>query len=86
MVRLVAQLDGSGTASFDCGPASTAMAVDRASAGKLHPTIRLVRARMGVPSGPPDPWDWKRALDALDGAMKREGLRPIPSRLSTAVT
>jgi hypothetical protein len=81
MVRLVTQLDGSGTASFDCGPATTAMAADRASIGKLRPTIRLVRARMGVPSGPTDPWDWKRALDAFDGAMRREGLRPIPSRL-----
>jgi hypothetical protein len=81
MVRLVTQLDGSGTASFDCGPATTAMAADRASIGKLRPTIRLVRARMGVPSGPTDPWDWKRALDAFDGAMRRDGLRPIPSRL-----
>jgi hypothetical protein len=81
MVRLVAQLDGSGTASFDCGPASTAMAVDRASGGQVRPAIRVVRTKMRVPSGPTDPWDWKRALDEFDGAMKREGLRPIPSRL-----
>jgi hypothetical protein len=81
MVRLVAQLDGSGTASFDCGPATTAMGVDRASAGELRPSIRVVRTKMGVPAGPTDPWDWKRALDGFDGAMRREGLRPIPSRL-----
>jgi hypothetical protein len=57
------------------------MAIDRASRGELRPTIRLVRTKMDVPTGPTDPWDWKRALDALDSAMKREGLRPIPSRL-----
>jgi hypothetical protein len=80
MVRLVAQLDGSETASFDCGPATTAMGVDRASSGELRPSIRVVRAKLRVPAGPTDPWDWKRALDGFDGAMKREGLRAIPSR------
>ena len=81
MVRLVTQLDGSGTAAFDCGPATTAMGADRASGGSVRPSIRVVRTKMGVPRGPTDPWDWKRALDEFDGAMKREGLRPIPSRI-----
>jgi hypothetical protein len=81
MVRLVTQLTGAGTASYDCGPATTAMAADRASAGRLRPSIRVVRRKMGVSNGPTDPRDWKRALDGFERAMARKGLRPIPSRV-----
>jgi hypothetical protein len=81
MVRLVTQLTGAGTASYDGGPATTAMAADRASAGRLRPSIRVVRTKMGVSRGPTDPRDWKRALDGFERAMARKGLRPVPNRL-----
>ena len=80
-IRIEPQLDGSKTESVDCGVASTVMAIDYASAGKVRPTTERVRAKMGD-EGPTNPWDWQGAIRAFKDAARKAGLKPLRSTIA----
>jgi hypothetical protein len=82
VIRLEAQLDGSRTEGVDCGVASTVMAIDYASHGKIRTTTERVRNKMGT-QDPTNPWDWQRAIRGFRDAARKQGLRPIRSNLAS---
>ena len=78
---LEAQLDGSKTEGIDCGVASTVMAIEYASGGKIRTTTERVRRAMGE-QGPTNPWDWQRAFRAFRVPARKAGLRPLRSTIA----
>jgi hypothetical protein len=80
-IRLEPQLDGSKTESVDCGVASTVMAIDYASAGKVRSTTERVRAKMND-QGPTNPWDWQSAIRAFKDAARKSGMKPLRSTIA----
>jgi hypothetical protein len=81
-IHLEAQLDGSRTEGIDCGVASTVMAIDYASGGRIRTTTERVRNRMGTQE-PTNPWDWRRAIQGFREVARKEGLRPLRSTLAS---
>jgi hypothetical protein len=80
-IHLEAQLDGSKTEGIDCGVASTVMAIEYASGGKIRTTTERVRRAMGE-QGPTNPWDWQRAFRAFRVPARKAGLRPLRSTIA----
>lgn len=72
--QLVAGVD---TAGEDCGVRTTQRAAHWSSCGKVVPTVRQLRARMGKPKGATNPGDWFRALTHPDTvrAFRNAGLQ-----------
>ena len=77
-IRLEAQLDGSATEGVDCGVASTVMAIDYASGGKIRTTTERVRNKMGTRE-PTNPWDWQRAMRGFKDVADARPLKPRPA-------
>jgi hypothetical protein len=61
--RVVPQLTKVPTAGSDCGVSTTRRAVRWASCGKVRWNAKECRERMGVPAGPTNPDDWRKALE-----------------------
>jgi hypothetical protein len=80
-IRLEPQLDGSSTESVDCGVASTVMAIDYATIGKVRTTTERVRAKI-KDDGPTNPWDWHRAIVDFRDAAKKSGLKPLRASIA----
>jgi hypothetical protein len=80
-IRLEAQLDGSATEGIDCGVASTVMAIDYATSGKVRTTTERVRNKMGT-KDTTNPWDWQRAMRGFREAARKAGLRPLRANIA----
>jgi len=81
-IHLEAQLDGSATEGVDCGVASTVMAIDYATGGKVRTTTERVRNKMGT-RAPTNPWDWQRAMRGFRDVARKQGLRPLRSSIAS---
>ena len=81
-IHLEAQLDGSATEGVDCGVASTVMAIDYASGGRIRTTTERVRNKMGTKE-PTNPWDWQRAMRGFRDVAKKQGLRPLRCNIAS---
>lgn len=82
--RLECQLDGSTTAGEDCGVSTVSTAVDWSTRGDKHPSTEKVRKNMGVPSGPTNTADQKKACDAFQVPYERLVSAPV-GRLKDAI-
>jgi hypothetical protein len=72
--KVVPQLDGSPQQASNCGPATAARHVRFASRGKIKATPTEVRNRMGIPVGPTNIVDQKRAVESYADAFAAIGL------------
>lgn len=74
--RVVPQLDGSPQQASNCGPATAARHVRFASRGKIKATPSQIRDRMGIPTGPTNIVDQKRAIESFAGEFAKHGFNP----------
>ena len=83
IIRLERQLDGSETASSDCGPSVAVMEVAYQTGGTIRPTTEQIRRRMDKPTGWTNTLDRKKAIESYDEEAHKVGYRALRYRVET---
>lgn len=81
--RVFPQLTGEATAGEDCGVRTTQRMVHWASCGRVLLPVKVIRHRMGKPTGPTNPGDWLKVLRHPDTVrqFRKAGLQAPRARL-----
>lgn len=70
------QLSGAATQAYDCGTRSLSMVIDWATRGKVRPSVKSLRRRMGLPPTKPqstNPLQWDAAVQSFDTPGELKG-------------